>query len=235
MRVLMLTTDPETARAYLDAAQTLNRLRFCIIDGEAKALELVFRDPFDIVIVDEAEKRRIWRRNAPNCNGRFVLLFRGPSCIGVLPESVVYGFARSHEPIEVLRRIDALPNVQPIRRCTEVQISAQLQRIGVPVSMKGFLLLKEAIRLLLRIDRPTQVRMLEDVYGMLAESMQMNASIVEHAMRHAIEASWLRADVNDLEAVFGYTVSADRAAPSNAGFLFLLTDRIKTEYGRGTG
>ncbi len=233
MRILMQTTDAETEKNYRQAANALNRQRLCVLHSEAQSMERLFRDPFDVWIVDDADRQVGWlRMREEQKRLNLVLLFREPARISRLPDTVTYGFARSYEPIEVLRRIDTFPAGKGLRENTETQISRLLQEIGVPVHLKGFGLLKEAIRLLLAIDRPTEVRMMEDVYAALAESQHMPVSLIEHAMRHAIETAWLRADIGELEAAFGYTVNPERAAPSNAGFLFLLADRIRIRNGR---
>ena len=231
MRILLQTEDPITENRFLHAAETLNRQRLCVLHSEAQVLERLFRDPFDVWIVDDADRQTGWLRNGQTCCD-LVLLFRNPARISRLPDTVLYGFARSYDPVEVLRRIDTFPKNTSKQEDPERLISQSLQRIGVPVHLKGFYLLKEAIRLLLSAERPTEIRMMENVYTALSEAQNMPISVIEHAMRHAIEAAWLCADVHELEATFGYTVSPERAAPSNAGFLFLLADRIRMQYGR---
>lgn len=229
MRILMQTSDKQTEQSYLAAADALNRQRLCVLHSEAQVMERLFRDPFDVWIVDDADRRLGWlsmRGEQARCS--LVLLLREPAKIGQLPDTVTYGFARSYEPIEVLRRIDDLPKHREPPTHAEALISRMLQGIGVPIHLKGFYLLKEAIRLLLAIDRPTELQM-EDVYAAISEAQGMPVSAVEHAMRHAIETAWLRADMGTLEAAFGNTVNPERAAPSNAGFLFQITDRIQMQ------
>ena len=57
--------------------------------------------------------------------------------------------------------------------------------------------------------------------------MQISAFAAEHAVRQAVNASFIRADARLLEQIFGYTVDAERAAPSNAAFLFRTADHIR--------
>mgnify|MGYP002869982110 CR=1 FL=1 len=233
MRILMQTGDPAAEQSYRQAAEALNRQRLYVLHSEAQVLERLFRDRFDALIVDDADTERTWLRNAaPQNASNLILLLRDPMRLGCLPDSVTYGFARSYEPIEVLRRIDSFPCAKPETERTEAVVSRTLQRVGVTVHLKGFSVLKEAIRILLWADRPTEIRLIDDVYPAIAGQMHCSIAVVEHAMRHAIEAAWLRADVRELEALFGDTVSAERAAPSNAGFLYLISDRIRTEQRR---
>ena len=234
MRILLQTDDPQIERNYLNAAETLNRQRLCVLHGEAQVLERLFRDPFDTLIIDESSLHMnrfpLYRRNH---DGNIVLLLRNPVPESRFMDGVTYAFPHSYEPIEVLKRIDSFPQNERKAIRMEAQISAYLQRTGVPVHLKGFYLLKTAIRVLLSIDRATEVQMIEDVYAVLAKYDRCSVSLIEHAMRHAIEAAWLRADVSDLEAMFGNTVSPERAALSNAGFLFAVAERIQMINRRG--
>ena len=232
MRILLQTNDPETERQYRDTAERLNRYRLCVLKDEARALERLFRDPFDVLIVDDADRQKTWFRMRENALfSEAILLFRDTNGIGYLPPYVAYVFPKYTEPEEVLKRTDVLSKNREMGQGVDATVSRCLQQIGIPVYLKGFSLLKAAIRLLLRIDRPTQVRMINDVYTVLASAFQMNITVVEHAMHHAIDAAWMRADIHDLETVFGYTINPERAVPTNAEFLFLLTDRIQIKRG----
>ena len=234
MRILLQTKDPLIERSYLNAAEFMNRHRLCILRSEAQVLERLFRDPFDTLIIDDASLQAnllpLYRRNF---DGNLVLLMRDSNPELLFQNVVIYAFARTYEPAYVLQRVASFPRNNNVTERREVQTSAYLQRIGVPVHLKGFSLLKTAIRFLLTIDRPTEIHMIEDVYAVLAKSDRCSVSLIEHAMRHAIEAAWLRADVSDLEEMFGYTVSPDRAALSNAGFLLAAADRIQMINRRG--
>lgn len=233
MRILLETKDPQTERNYLQAADMRNRQRLIVLHSEAQVSERLFRDPFDTLILDDADAQSPWLSVCRRTHaGNLVLLFRDPVEITHLPDGVTYAFLRSYEPAEVLRRIESFPKHKDRPERTEALISASLQRTGIPVHLKGFSLLKNAIRLMLSVDRPTEIRMIDGIYEALALSDGCSVTQIEHAMRHAIEAAWLRADVRELEALFGYTVSPDRAAPSNAGFLFTVTDRIKAIHRR---
>lgn len=237
MRILIQTEDPDTEYRFLKAAQARCERQICVLHNEAQVMERLFRDPFDALIADMPNG---WTGMpdafAPLCPKNLFLLLTEPIRTAPLPAEVICGFLSACEAGSVLDRVELLSSMGGRRQIGEqVLISAALQRVGVPVHLKGFPLLKEAIRLMLYLDRPTALRMTEDVYELLANDMDMNVSIVEHAMRHAIEAAWLRADARVLERMFGYTVSADRATPSNAAFLFQMREHIRLKQrGRGS-
>ncbi len=230
MRILMQTTDEATERSYLSAADELNGLDLCVLHDEAQALERAFREPFDALIVDEESEAS----DTPGTDRVFypdnrILLF--DTAPHAIPSEITYAFYRSTPPKTVLGRIGTFPAGGVHRTGTDAAISRFLQRVGVPVHLNGFYLLKDSIRLILTCKRPTDLRITRDLYAALSETLRIPSSGIEHAIRHAIGAAWLRADVELLESVFGYTVSSERAMPSNAAFLFTAAERIRLESG----
>ena len=147
---------------------------------------------------------------------------------------MICGFDPSCPPKTVLSRIGLLLPERMSRRFPEpCLISSALQSVGVPTHMEGFGLLAAAIRLALHQKQPVMLRMQQDVYARIAESSRKSPSAVEHAMRHAIDAAWLRADARVLERLFGYTVSADRGTPSNESFIFQMREHIRIRQREG--
>lgn len=228
MRILMQTTDEATERSYLSAADELTGLDLCVLHGEAQTLERAFREPFDALIVDEGngegDGQRIDRVYFPD--NRILLFDTAPRAI---PSEITYAFYRSTPPKNVLGRIGTFPQGGAHKTGTDAAVSRFLQRVGVPVHLGGFCLLKDSIRLILTCKHPTDLRITRDLYAALSETRKIPPSGIEHAIRHAIGAAWLRADVELLESVFGYTVSSERAMPSNAAFLFTAAERIRLE------
>ena len=228
MRILMQTNDEATEQSYLCAAREIKEHTICILHGEAQTLERAFREPFDALIIDDRSgtsgRTNVHRTFFPD---NLILLF------DTFPDSfstdITYAFYRSTPPKTVLKRVVSFPPARSHGIGTDAAISRFLQRMGVPVHLTGFYLLKESIRLILTLERPTEIRVTRDLYAALAALTRLPPSGVEHAIRHAIGAAWLRADVNLLESVFGYTVSSERAMPSNAAFLFTAAERIRLE------
>lgn len=228
MRILMQTTDRAMERSYLMAAAEMKAHRLCVLHGEAQTLERAFRDPFDALIVDDRDGQaaQLFDRRAFFPDNRFLLFDALPA---VLSNAVTYCFFRSTPPETVLNRIVSFPAGSPPKPERDAAVSRFLQRVGVPVHLTGFYLLKEAIRMILAADHPTDIRVGDELYAALSALSGMQRSAVEHAIRHAIGAAWLRADLELLESVFGYTVRSDRAVPSNAAFLFTAAERIRLE------
>ena len=94
----------------------------------------------------------------------------------------------------------------------------------------------EILPVLYLLDRPqlTFLRIMDDLYPYIAEKMHTSVSIVEHSMRTAIETAWLRADLETLDAFFGYSTKAGKPTPSNSAFLYTVVDRIRHQLDRST-
>ena len=237
MRILLQTQDPITESRFLHAAQTQQKRQISVLHSEAQVLERLFRDPFDALIADAQEGRSdLAEVYAPFCPKNLFLLLPAPPMEAPLPTAVVCGFLHACAADTVLKRVEMLSGrAERPKPQEQTLVSKALQHIGVPVHLKGFPLLKEAIRLSLHLTQPTALRMTEDIYELLAEGTGTNVSIVEHAIRHAIEAAWLRADARVVERMFGYTVSEERVTPSNAAFLFQMREHILLlQNGRGS-
>lgn len=227
MRILMMTANRDLKRRYASAAGDTKGLS--TVQNEAQALERLYRDPFDALLIDAAQRFDALSANAYLCPDNLFLLLPARTA-QPMPPSVVAAFLPSCTPETVLERIGTLS--VPGRRKpypNACVISAVLSEAGVPTHLFGFPLLKDAMQMILAHGCPTEIRMQTDIYERLSARAKRSVSVVEHAMRHAIDAAWLRADARVLERLFGYTVSADRATPSNEAFLFQLCEHIRTQ------
>lgn len=151
-----------------------------------------------------------------------------------VPLTVACCFRMPFQPQEAMQRIRLLcADTEAQRQATVLAAlvdrlaSDLLLRVGVPPHLQGFPMLREAIKLIALVDAPTKLRMMDDIYATLSDWFEVSVSVAEHAMRHAIETCWMRADLDVLEGLFGYTVMANKATPSNSAFLFMVADRIR--------
>lgn len=101
---------------------------------------------------------------------------------------------------------------------------------GVSPHLKGFRMLRYAILLLILSDVSTEISMMGELYPAVSELTDSNISVVEHAMRHAIDAAWMRADLAALEELFGYTVLPSKGTPSNSAYLYAMADHVRIRY-----
>ena len=118
---------------------------------------------------------------------------------------------------------------QPIDHDLDFDITNILHEIGVPAHIKGYLYLRDAIKLVYR-----NIEMLGNItkvlYPTLATMYCTTSSRVERAIRHAIEIAWVRGNVDTITDIFSYTISYNKSKPTNSEFIAMISDRIRLEY-----
>jgi len=110
----------------------------------------------------------------------------------------------------------------------DVTISEIMHQIGVPAHIKGYLYLREAIRMSVQ-DSSMMNAVTKILYPTVAKENQTTASRVERAIRHAIEVAWDRGDVDVLSSYFGYTIQNSRGKPTNSEFIAMISDKLRLE------
>ena len=70
----------------------------------------------------------------------------------------------------------------------------------------------------------------KELYPEIADKYKTTVSRVERAIRHAIEVSWNRGNLDFMDEVFGHSVDYDKAKPTNSEFLVTVADKLKLEH-----
>ena len=110
----------------------------------------------------------------------------------------------------------------------QIKVTKLLHALGIPSHIKGYQFIRTAI--LMVYENPGFIGgITKDLYPDL--SMKFNTSIQrgERAIRHAIEVSWLRGDIELMEEIFGHSVDIDRAKPTNSEFIVTIADKLRLE------
>ncbi len=110
----------------------------------------------------------------------------------------------------------------------QIQVTKLLHALGIPSHIKGYQFIRSAI--LMVYENPGLIGgITKELYPDL--SIKFNTSIqrVERAIRHAIEVSWLRGDIDLMEDIFGHSVDIDRAKPTNSEFIVTIADKLRLE------
>ena len=110
----------------------------------------------------------------------------------------------------------------------QIKVNKLLHALGIPSHIKGYQFIRSAI--LMVYENPGFIGgITKDLYPGL--SLKFNTSIqrVERAIRHAIEVSWLRGDIDLMEEIFGHSVDIDRAKPTNSEFIVTIADKLRLE------
>lgn len=108
----------------------------------------------------------------------------------------------------------------------EIIVTSYIHEVSVPAHIKGYQYLREAI--IMSVEDPEMLNSITKIlYPSIAKKYQTTPSRVERAIRHAIEVAWSRGRRETLEAIFGYTISANRGKPTNSEFIAMIADKIQ--------
>ena len=104
---------------------------------------------------------------------------------------------------------------------------------GIPAHIKGYQYLREAVRMVM--DNPELMgRITKELYPGIAKRFNTTPSKVERAIRHAIEVSWTRGKIENINKLFGFNVYGKNDKPTNGEFVALVADKLIIEDGRDT-
>lgn len=109
---------------------------------------------------------------------------------------------------------------------TELVIRDILFDLGCPEHLIGHEYVVRAIRLAVE-DRMYIMSITFGLYPQLAVDFDTTPARVERAIRHLIEVTWSRGDINALEKYFGNTVSPERGRPTNGEFISRIANVVK--------
>ena len=118
------------------------------------------------------------------------------------------------------------------KACSAVDPEAILRQIllelGAPDHLLGHEYVVEGI-LLVANDRTYINNITFGLYPQLAARFDTTASRVERAIRHLVEVTWMRGDMDVLGKYFGNTVSMDKGKPTNGEFIARLANVVRKE------
>lgn len=108
----------------------------------------------------------------------------------------------------------------------EYWIREILLELGAPDHLVGHPYVVQAI-LLVTGDRMYIDNITFGLYPQLAAQFDTTAARVERAIRHLIEVTWTRGDVDVLNRYFGNTISMDKGKPTNGEFIARISNVVK--------
>ena len=109
----------------------------------------------------------------------------------------------------------------------DLEISQLLHNLGIPSHIRGYKYISDCILIIFNNESVSLVT--KEIYPQIALKYETTPSRVERAIRHAIEVSWIRGDINLMEDLFGFSVSCEKSKPTNSEFLTTIADRIKLD------
>ncbi|OPY59546.1 MAG: Stage 0 sporulation protein A [Pelotomaculum sp. PtaU1.Bin035] len=115
-----------------------------------------------------------------------------------------------------------------IRRNLDIDVTNILHGIGIPVHVKGYHYLREAI--IRAYNDPSLLGALtKELYPKIAEKYKTKPTKVERAIRNAIQLACDRGNHGIISNIFGYTMNTDRDKPTNSQFISVIVDRLILE------
>lgn len=109
------------------------------------------------------------------------------------------------------------------------EITSLLHEIGVPAHIKGYLYLREAITMVYN-DIDVLGSVTKVMYPIIAKKFKTTSSRVERAIRHSIEVAWSRGNADTIASIFSYTVSYNKAKPTNSEFIAMIADKLRLDH-----
>lgn len=111
----------------------------------------------------------------------------------------------------------------------QISISKMLHDLGIPSHIKGYQFLRDAVNMI--FDNPNMIGgITKELYPELADKYNTTVSRVERSIRHAVEVSWNRGDIELMEKIFGHSVDIDRAKPTNSEFIVTVADKLRLDF-----
>ena len=111
----------------------------------------------------------------------------------------------------------------------ESDVTNIIHEIGVPAHIKGYHYLRDAIIMAVE-DMDVLNAITKVLYPTIAKVHQTTPSRVERAIRHAIEVAWNRGNIDAIDEIFAYTISASKAKPTNSEFIAMIADKLRLEH-----
>lgn len=119
----------------------------------------------------------------------------------------------------------------PTAKTLDEKITAVFLSVGIPAHIKGYHYLREAIRMV--FYKPELIsHITKELYPGIAKRFNTSPSKVERAIRHAIEVSWTRGKIENVNKLFGFNVYGKNEKPTNGEFIALVADKLIIEDGR---
>lgn len=145
-----------------------------------------------------------------------------------------YYIMKPFEAANVIRRIKNVmkdPEAEEVKeKIQELDriITGCLVTLGVPAQLNGYKYLREAIRMV--VENPTVVSAVtKKIYPVIADMYHVSAPSVERAIRHAVEVSWNRGNIQEMDRLFGYTINHEKGKPTNSEYIAMIADHIRMD------
>lgn len=100
-----------------------------------------------------------------------------------------------------------------------------LLSVGISANLQGYTFLKESIKMVVE-DPMTINKVTKVMYPSIAKKFDTTPCRVERAIRHALEVSYNRGKIYNLNQLFGFNIFDKYDKPTNSEFVAVVADRL---------
>ncbi|MCL2766501.1 MAG: sporulation transcription factor Spo0A [Peptococcaceae bacterium] len=108
------------------------------------------------------------------------------------------------------------------------EVSSIMHEIGIPVHIKGYNYLREAIIKACE-DRNLLGALTKELYPKIAAQFDTSSSKVERSIRNAIKLACTRGNYEMIKKIFQYSLIGEEGKPTNGQFISTIADKIISE------
>lgn len=107
------------------------------------------------------------------------------------------------------------------------KLTRLLSVLGMPSNIYGFHFIRYAIAY---VYYKKDINLsISNIYSKVANKYMTTKDNVERCIRHAIDISWNRGDLDIIDDIFGSSVDINKSKPTNSEYIFAVSDRLKLE------
>ena len=226
-----------------DGAQLLNTLKsvqtdFLILDifmpkiDGIKVLEeisrnLMYKAPKNIIVTTAFSNNRVMQKCAElNVDYYMIKPFENINLMQIIDE-----LRSSKNKSTIIETKNYYTPQKSEPQDLDTEITTLLHDIGVPAHIRGYQYIREAINLVYN-DIEILNSITKGLYPTIAIKFKTTASRVERAIRHAIEIAWVRGNIETITQLFSYTISYNKAKPTNSEFIAMIADKLRLAHKR---
>lgn len=257
LRVLLADENPQFCDTLRDALMDTHLYSSIITETDGKeCLKRLQTESFDILILDlmlpnidglgildALKENKMKKPNKIVCMSSYMnelmyqklndyhvdYCFRKPFDLRYFTTSLLDIIDLTFESAQPLASFSSEENKKYQRVKLENEITEILHEVGIPAHIKGYMYLRTAI-LKTFYDTDILGQVTKVLYPEIARQYNTTSSRVERAIRHAIEVAWNRGNTDAIDDIFGYTVSASKAKPTNSEFIAMISDKLRLEH-----
>ena len=252
-RVLLADSNPGFRRAVAEYFKTDKRIiRFVEAPDGQEALEKLREEQFDVMICELVMPKLDGLdllealQDEPSSKPDVIIMISYMRSDGLLQRAFAKGASyvmlKPLEPEYLHKRmLDLCEGAEaeaerkafsPGAKTLDEKITAVFLSVGIPAHIKGYHYLREAIRMV--FNKPELIsHITKELYPGIAKRFNTSPSKVERAIRHAIEVSWTRGKIENVNKLFGFNIYGKNEKPTNGEFIALVADKLIIEDGRG--